>query len=85
MELKWGRVPRKDDDTIYLLLYEKPENELLEIPCTFSGRTSARLLVDNKPVDLISHKGESKSTIDISNVGIKNGATVIKVKGKRIT
>lgn len=84
VELKWGRVTRKDDDTIYLLVYEKPENGILEIPCTFSGRTNARLLVDNKPVDLVSRKGESKTTIDISNVEMKNGATVIKIKGKRI-
>lgn len=84
VELKWGRVTRKDDNTIYLLVYEKPESGLLEIPCSFAGKTSAKLLVNNQPVDLISRKGESKSVIDVSNIEMQKGATVIKIKGKRM-
>ncbi|MGL5786053.1 MAG: alpha-L-fucosidase [Bacteroidales bacterium] len=83
-ELKWGRVTRKDDNTIYLIIYEKPENGLIEIPCTFSGKTKATLLVNDKPVDLISHEEEGKSMIDIRNIEMQDAATVIKVKGKRI-
>lgn len=81
VELTWGRVTRKGDDKIYLFVYEKPENGLIELPCTFK-RAKAKVVGSGKKVKLSSDKESGVTTFDISSLEIDSAATVIEVKGK---
>ncbi|MGL4411368.1 MAG: alpha-L-fucosidase [Bacteroidales bacterium] len=80
VEFKWGRVTRKGDDTLYILVYEKPENGVIHIPCTFAKRTKAVLLDGGESV-AIKNLGDNTTEINISNMTIKPGASVIKITG----
>lgn len=80
VEFKWGRVTRKGDDTLYIFVYEKPENGVIQIPCTFAKRTKAELLDGGESV-AIKNLGDNTTEINISNMTIKPGASVIKITG----
>lgn len=80
VEFKWGRVTRKGDNTLYFFVYEKPENGILQIPCTFSSNTKAVLLENGEAIAITS--GANNTTeIDIKNLTIQPGASVIKITG----
>lgn len=81
VEFKWGRVTRKGDDTLYFFVYEKPENGILQIPCTFSTNAKAVLLENGETITITS--GTNNTTeIDIKNLTVQPGASVIKITGK---
>lgn len=81
VEFKWGRVTRKGDDTLYFFVYEKPENGLLQIPCTFDTNAKA-VLLDNGETIAIQSGANNTTEIDIKNLTVQPGASVIKITGK---
>lgn len=81
VEFKWGRVTRKGDDTLYFFVYEKPENGLLQIPCTFDTKAKA-VLLDNGETIAIQSGANNTTEIDIKNLTVQPGASVIKITGK---
>lgn len=81
VEFEWGRVTKKSNDTLYLLVYNKPENGLIELPCSFAGNVSISILGCNETVQLTQQNG--KTSIDIQKITLNPGATVIKLRGKR--
>lgn len=83
VELTWGRVTRKGDDEIYLLVYEKPESGVIGLPCLFEGGATATLLDGGKTVTLNQDQTANTTTFDLSGMDMNPAATVIKVKGLR--
>ena len=81
-EFTWGRVTRKGDDVLYLILYDKPNNGRIELPCTFKRNVKANMLHGKKKVEIINDKIENKCVIDVSSLSIDRPATVIKLKGE---
>ncbi len=79
-ELKWGRVTRKGEDTLYLIVYDKPESGTISLPCTVSDETIITpLLADHGKV---SWKNDSTGLlIDVKEMKFDKIATVIKLKG----
>ena len=81
-EFKWGRVTKKGDSNLYLFIYDKVEDGLIELPCTFDGMVAAAVLKGNKSVPVSKDIANNKTVIDISNIEMQNGATVIKLTGE---
>lgn len=82
-ELAWGRVTRKGDDTLYLFVYDKPENGFIELPCTFEGEVQATVLDANESLVVSQDGSKQTSSFNIGKLTIGQGASVIKVTGKR--
>ena len=80
-EFKWGRVTRKDDNKFYLLVYEKPANGKIVLPCTFK-RAKASLLSDGSKIRLCPSTENGTCEIDLSDATIEGPATVIKIQGR---
>lgn len=83
VELPWGRVTRKGDDVVYLLVYEKPDSGLLQLPCTFSGDVRAELLQGGEQIPVSQNGEQGVTAFDIREVKMQHAATVIKVTGHR--
>ncbi len=83
-EFSWGRVTRKGDDVLYLILYNKPDNGFIELPCTFKGEATASMLHSKQPVKIESNKTENSCIINVTSLSIEEPATVIKLKGNWI-
>ena len=80
-EFTWGRVTRKGDDQLYLIVYHQPENGKITLPCVFH-KVKAKV-IDSKCKPSIETLSDSCSTvIDISEVSIDGPATVIRLKGR---
>ena len=79
-EFKWGRVTRKGDRTLFLHVYEKPEDGKIVIPCAFEGKVSVSLLRDGKKVKV--EETPKGCIIDLTDVEMSPHATVLKMKGK---
>ncbi|MGL5730126.1 MAG: alpha-L-fucosidase, partial [Bacteroidales bacterium] len=80
VEFKWGRVTRKGDNTLYFFVYEKPENGILQIPCTFNANAKAVLLENGETITITSGTNNT-AEINIKNLTIQPGASVIKITG----
>lgn len=83
IELEWGRMTRKGDDTLYIFVYNKPENNLLTLPCTFEGEVSATVLGSDLTLQVNQDKGAKESSFNVNELTLQHAATVIKVVGKR--
>lgn len=83
VELPWGRITRKGDNTTYIFVYQKPENGQITIPCTFDA-PQAKALADGTKIKVSQDKEANTTTFDIKNLKEQPGASVIKVTGKRI-
>lgn len=82
-EFQWGRVTRKGDNKLYLILYSEPENGKIEIPCSFEkGVVKAHLLQNGKKVKLSQFNDKNQCILDVSHVRIEQPATVIELTGK---
>lgn len=84
IELTWGRITRKGDNVTYILVYSKPDNGELIIPCNFEENSKAVQLDGNRPVRMTQDRKANTSTFHIKNIKMDPAATVIKVVGKRI-
>lgn len=82
-EFEWGRVTRKGTDVTYVFLYNKPENNTITLPCLFDGKVNASLLGDEKTIKLTQDKSKNNTSLDVADVLLQKGATVIKISGKR--
>lgn len=80
-EFSWGRVTRKGEDELYLLLYNKPEEGYIQLPCTFKGKVKARMLHNKQRVQVEQNKDEGQSIIRLQGLRIEGPATVIQLKG----
>lgn len=47
-EFNWGRVTRKGEDKLYLILYSKLENGIIELPCSFEKKMVKAHMLHNK-------------------------------------
>ena len=83
VEFAWGRVTRKGDNELYLLIYDKPESGLIELPCVFDGNVQATSLKDGQPIAI--NQNSNITTFDISAVEMHPAATAIKIQGNRKT
>ena len=83
VEFAWGRVTRKDDNELYLLVYEKPESGIIELPCIFDGNVQATSLKDGQTITVSQNNGTT--AFDIMAIDMKPAATVIKIQGNRKT
>lgn len=81
-EFPWGRVTRKGEDELYLLLYNKPEGGCIQLPCTFKGKVKARMLHNKQRVQVEQNKEEGNCIIHLQNLQMEGPATVIQLKGK---
>ena len=79
-EFQWGRVTRKEDNKFYLLIYNKPADGTITLPCTFK-KVKAIVLKDGQKVS-VSKSVAGKTVVDLSDVAISGPATVIKLTGK---
>ncbi|MGL4292018.1 MAG: alpha-L-fucosidase [Bacteroidales bacterium] len=84
VELDWGRVTRKGDDEIFIFVYKKPENNIISLPCIFEEGTTATLLDGGKKMKTSTDKNVKTTSIDVCDLSLNNGPSVIKIKGKRI-
>lgn len=79
-EFAWGRVTRKGEDTLYLLVYEKPADGKIVLPCHFAGGApAARMLHTGRKVPLVA--GETACTVDLTGVPLEPYATVVELRG----
>lgn len=82
-EFEWGRITRKGDDRLYLIMYGKPESEKIELPCTFDkGKVKASMLHGNKAVKVEQDAERNMCVIDVSSVQFNEPATVVELQGK---
>lgn len=81
VEFNWGRVTKKNDDILYLFVYKKPENGLIELPCSFSDNVIETVLGRNEKIQITQESG--KTCVCIQNMNLTHGASVIKLIGKR--
>ena len=80
-EFEWGRVTRKEDDKFYLIVYKRPADHKIVLPCTF-GKVKARLLNGKQQLPVVQLKEKGCTEIDLSAVTLAGPATVVKLKGK---
>lgn len=82
-EFEWGRITRKGDDRLYLIMYGKPESGKIELPCTFDkGKVKASMLHGNKAVKVEQDAERNMCVIDVSSVQFNEPATVLELQGK---
>ena len=82
-EFEWGRITRKGDDRLYLIMYGKPESGKIELPCTFDkGKVKASMLHGNKAVKVEQDAERNMCVIDVSSVQFNEPATVVELQGK---
>lgn len=82
-EFQWGRITRKGDDKLYLIMYGKPANGTIELPCTFENkRVKAHTLRNKKAVKVTQDTNRKVCTVDVSSVTFNEPATVIELDGK---
>ena len=82
-EFSWGRVTRKGKDKLYLIIYEKPENGKIELPCTFKKeKAKANKLNEKKNVPIVLDHSNKKCVLDINSVHIEKPATVVELNGE---
>ena len=79
VEFAWGRVTRKGDNELYLLIYDKPESNMIELPCVFEGNVKATSLKDGQAIAVSQNNGTT--SFDVSSVEMQPAATVIKIQG----
>ena len=79
-EFQWGRVTRKENNKFYLLVYEKPADGKILLPCTFK-KVKGVVLKDGQKVS-VSESAAGKTIVDLSDVAVSGPATVIKLTGK---
>ena len=79
-DFQWGRVTRKDNDKFYLLVYKKPTDGKIVLPCTFS-KVKASMLTGDAELGVSQQSGDGCTLIDVSNVSVTGPATVIKLEG----
>lgn len=84
IELTWGRLTRKGDDTTYVFAYIKPDNNELTIPCTFEAPAKATLIDGGAEIKMTQDKENNTTTFHIKDVKMDPAATGIKIEGKRI-
>lgn len=80
-EFQWGRVTRKDNDKFYLIVYKKPSDGKIILPCTFS-KVKASMLNNKTKHNIVKHQKDGYTVIDVSSVSIDGPATVVKLEGK---
>ncbi len=83
-EPSWGRVTRKGDHEIYLLVYNRPADGMISFADEFDGRIEATLLSSGKALP-VSRDAESKTcSISLGDIEMDPAVTVIKIKAKRV-
>lgn len=80
-EFQWGRVTRKDNDKFFLIVYKKPSDGKIILPCTFS-KVKASMLNNKTKHNIVKHQKDGYTVIDVSSVSIDGPATVVKLEGK---
>ncbi len=80
-EFQWGRVTRKGNDKFYLIVYKKPSDGKIVLPCTFS-KVKASMLNDKTKLNIIKYQKDGYTVIDVSSVSLDGPATVVKLEGK---
>ena len=80
-EFEWGRVTRKDNNKFYLIMYKKPSDGKIVLPCTF-GKVKANLLNHNAKGHVGIESGDGVTVINVADVAFNGPATVIKLEGK---
>lgn len=82
-EFAWGRVTRKGNDKLYVILYAKPANGIVELPCLFkNGKVKARVLHDKKRVKVTLDEKQKKCILDVGSVNYMPAATAIELSGE---
>jgi len=81
VEFEWGRVTKKGNDTLYLFVYQKPENGLIDLPCLYSDEPKA--VVPGSIETIMITQNDGKTIIHTQNLKIGPGTTVIKLIGQR--
>ncbi len=77
-EPAWGRVIRKGDNTLYLMIYEKPQDGKIVLPARLSEKLVAAPLLKGRGVAKVI-LGDKTTTIDVSKVKFEGAATVVKL------
>ena len=80
-EFTWGRVTRKGDDQLYLIVYHQPENGKITLPCVFH-KVKAKVIDGKGKPSIETLSAPCSTVIDISEVAIDGPATVIRLKGR---
>ena len=80
-EFKWGRVTRKEGDKFYLIVYKRPADNKIVLPCTF-GKVKASLLNGKHKPHILQQQEKGCTVVDLSSVAIEGPATVVKLKGQ---
>lgn len=80
VEFPWGRVTRKGDKTLYLIVYNLPESGEISIPCQFVGKAKATLLSNDKEVSM--RQNAKECILNLKGYSFDKAATVIKLSGK---
>ena len=76
-------LTRKGEDKLYLILYSKPENGIIELPCSFEKKmVKAHMLHNKESIKTTQLKAQNKCLIDVSSICIEQTPVVIKLKGK---
>ena len=79
-EFEWGRVTRKDSDKFYLIMYKKPADGKIVLPCTF-GKVKASML-NGKGNPSVSQQAENGCTVvDVTAMAMEGPATVVRLEG----
>ena len=81
-EFKWGRVTRKGKENLYLLIYNKPENGLVELPCKFKGTPKAKTMFGDLDININENSKQTGYVIDVSNLKFMPHATVVEIEGE---
>lgn len=75
-------LTRKGEDKLYLILYSKPENGIIELPCSFEKKmVKAHMLHNKESIKTTQLKAQNKCLIDVSSICIEQTPVVIKLKG----
>ena len=62
-------LTRKGEDKLYLILYSKPENGIIELPCSFEKKmVKAHMLHNKESIKTTQLKAQNKCLIDVSSI-----------------
>ncbi len=78
VEFPWGRITRKGEDTLYLIVYSMPEKGIIELPRVLGEQMQAHALLDAKQQFPLT-RTDKATRIDISKLVLSPSASVVKL------
>lgn len=82
-EFAWGRITRKGNDKLYLILYQMPKDGKIELPCRFKrNKAEAHVLHQEQSIPVTHDSRAKKCVLNVSDIDFKKPATVIELNGK---